>query len=97
MNVGATEEHTPHQNRPLFGQLLQYLRGLGFTTTRRADGVVDCREPVADTVLLFRGRPDEEPIRDHELFLTRTQLAVRGLVAETEFDRFVEGAAQPAT
>jgi hypothetical protein len=97
MNAGYTEERAPTRHRPLFGQLLQYLRGLGFTTTRRADGVVDCREPITDTVLLFRGRPDEEPVRDHELFLTRTQLAVRALVTETEFDRFVEGAAQPTT
>jgi hypothetical protein len=79
-----------------FGDLLHYLRGLGFAIAPRLDGIVDCREPNTSTVLLFRGRPDSSMMRKHELYLTRTQLAIHGLATEQEFDQALSAELQPA-
>jgi hypothetical protein len=58
--------------------------------------VVDCREPASDTVLLFRNRPENDPVRPHELFLTRVQLTLRELVTDEDFNRFLAVTTQPA-
>ena len=82
---------------PTFGQMLRYLRGLGFSASPRLDGVVDCREPNTETVLLFRGRPDHSLMRKNEVFLARVQLAARGVVSEREFDRALNAELQPTS
>ena len=97
MNQSIAEVPSTRPQRPVFGRFLQYLRALGFQVENRPDGIVDCREPTSDTVLLFRGRSDDDLVRDHELFLTRIQLAIHGLVAEPEFDRMMNASFQPTT
>jgi len=81
---------------PSFGQLLDYLRALGFSSFSRSDGVMECRESNSETILLFRNRALEEPTREHELLLTRVQLTYRDIVSEAEFDQFQNGGLQPA-
>ncbi len=84
----AGEKLTVTTGRPTFGRLLEYLRGLGFATTDRPDKMVVASEPDSGTVLLFRDRSPDDPVREHELLLARVQLTYRGWVSEADFDRF---------
>ena len=81
---------------PNFGEVLNYLRGLGFTVTRLENGVIFCRETGKDTEFLFRARPEDEPFRDHEWSALGFQLTYREYVTRDDFDRIRLGMVQPA-
>ena len=77
-----------HPEWPTFGQMLDYLRGLGFTT-RKADDMVFAEHPEEDdTWFTFRDRPLDEPARGIELVDLRFMLDQRGFVEPQEFAYF---------
>lgn len=82
-------------NSPVtFGQLLRYLEELGFADDLR-DGMRVCRDPNSDALFLFRERPPGDPVRDHELLATHSQLELRGLIPEQDFHHFRAAVVQP--
>ena len=81
---------------PAFGQVLQYLRSLGFTTATGPDGFVVATHPGDDVSVEFRDRDTSSPARETELLTLKTQLTYRGFVSDEEFARFWNRNTRPA-
>jgi hypothetical protein len=73
---------------PTFGQLLQYLRALGFTVGPGRPGYVRGEHPEEGSWFVFRDRDQSTPAREVELLDAKVQLTQRGFVTEQEFARF---------
>jgi hypothetical protein len=73
---------------PTFGQLLQYLRDLGFTVGPGQPGYVRCEHVGEGSWFVFRDRDPDTPSREVELLDAKVQLTGRGFVTDEEFARF---------
>lgn len=81
---------------PTFGELLQYLRGLGFTIGPGQPGYVVAEHPSDDVYFVFRDRDPGTPARETELLSLRVQLTYRGFVTDEDFAKFWNRNVQPA-
>lgn len=68
-----------------FAQLRAFFEGLGFTATREKRGW-RVEHPATGTVFIFRPYRSNELVYAPDLFLIRSQLDARGMVAESEFE-----------
>lgn len=68
-----------------FAQLRAFFEGMGFTATREKRGWRIEHLPTG-TVFIFRPYRSNELVYAPDLFLIRSQLDARGIVAEDEFD-----------
>lgn len=73
---------------PTFGEVLQYLRELGFEATLADPGKLVCSRPDDDARFTFRDRDRSTPARETELLTLKSQLTYRGFVTEDEYARF---------
>ena len=85
------------QGVPTLGRVIQFLRDLGFVAISAKPGVLAYAHAASGAEFLFRDRPADSPARETELVNLRVQLTLRGLLTETEFDRFRAGTTQPTT
>ncbi|MBY0514327.1 MAG: hypothetical protein K2P78_10495 [Gemmataceae bacterium] len=82
---------------PTFGEVLDYLRRLGYSAGSPKPGYVSYELPAAGSVFVFRDRDPAEPAREGELVEMRVQLTYRGVVSDEEFARFwARGTPRPA-
>lgn len=82
---------------PTFGEIQEYLRGLGFTVGPGQPGYVACEHPEDDSWFVFRDRDSNTPARESELLDMKVQLTGRGFVTEAEFTRFWNQGIQPTS
>ncbi|HET6881514.1 MAG TPA: hypothetical protein VFI31_15230 [Pirellulales bacterium] len=68
-----------------FAQLRAFFEGMGFSATREKKGWRVEHAPTG-TVFIFRPYRSNELVYAPDLFLIRSQLDARGLVAEDEFN-----------
>jgi hypothetical protein len=73
---------------PTFGQVIQYLTDLGFTSFIDQPGSLAFRHPNDDSWFLFRDRDRNTPAREADLIDMREQLTGRGFVSDEEFAKF---------
>lgn len=74
---------------PTFGEMLDYLRGFGFTTRPGKPGSLVAEHPQEpDTWFIFFDRGPDTPAREVELLDLKTMLPARGFVTDQEYARF---------
>lgn len=73
---------------PTFGEVQEYLRGLGFAVAPGQPGYVVCEHFGEGCWFVFRDRDRDTPARETELLDMKVQLAYRGFVTDEEFARF---------
>ncbi len=82
---------------PTFGEMLDYLRQLGYSFRTTRPGYLACELPQADSIFVFRERESTEPAREGELLELRVQLTYRGLATDEEFAQFwMQGMPRPS-
>jgi hypothetical protein len=73
---------------PSFGQVLDYLRELGFLIGPGERGYVVAKHPEDGSWFVFRERDMNAPARAMELMDMKVQLPGRGFVTDEEYARF---------
>jgi hypothetical protein len=82
-------------NRALpFGELRRFLEGLGYVG-KRADNAWVFHQ-AGENLLVFRLYNDTEPVHEGDLRSTRMFLDMWGILAEEDFDAFIQEATRPA-
>ena len=81
---------------PTFGEVQEYLRGLGFQVGPGMPGYVVCEHPEDSSWFVFRDRDLNTPARESELLDMKVQLPGRGFVTDEEYARFWNQGMQPA-
>jgi hypothetical protein len=84
------------QTRPTFGQVRQYLLGLGFAEETPKSGIAAFTHADSGAVFLFHDRDPNTPARESEMYELELQLTYRGVVTEGDFRRFANSATLPA-
>ena len=73
---------------PTFGELQEYLRGLGYSVGPGQPGYLVCEHLDAGSWFVFRDRDSSAPARETELLDLKVQLTHRGFVTDAEYARF---------
>jgi hypothetical protein len=77
-----------------FGELRQFLNGLGFAAKRSESAWV--LHHAREGLLVFRLYGQDEPVDEHDVVSTRTFLDMRELLDRKDFDAFLQRATTPA-
>ncbi|QJW99311.1 hypothetical protein FTUN_6914 [Frigoriglobus tundricola] len=85
------------ENRwPTFGEVLEYLRALGFAVGTGKPGYIVAKHPEDESWFVFRERDLNSPARATERVNMKVQLPGRGFVTDEEYALFWNPSMQPA-